>query len=170
MARRASSFRRGPRRATDWGASSVATAFTGVSGSTVALLETFTPIIGGETLIRTRGLLTIMSDQVTTQERQMGAVGIAVVTAQAESVGITAIPHPDTDAAWGGWLWHTYFARQMEFVTGAGFDPNWVQNIVIDSKAMRKVDEDERIVVVVENSSPHGMLINTSMRVLSKVH
>ena len=170
--RRGSSFVRGQRRATDWSASSVSTAFAAVAASSAVLLETFTPVVGGETVIRTRGLFAIVSDQQGANESQIGAVGIAVVTAQAVSVGITAIPHPDTDAAWGGWFWHSYFKDQTFFRSSVGitFGPQMVRQIVIDSKAMRKVDEDERVVVVVENSGAFGIQVDNSERFLSKLH
>ena len=163
-------FSRGARRPTDWSASAVLTAWQAVAASTVTLLETFTPIVGGETVIRTRGFLAISPDQNATNEQQVGAFGICVVTAQAESVGITAIPHPDTDAAWGGWLYHTYFACQMRVGDSTGFiSPSGI-SWAIDSKAMRKVDEDERLVVVIENSAGFGLQVYNSERFLTKVH
>ena len=171
MARRVrTTFVRGPRKGTDWSASTPVAAFVNVGGSAVALLETFTPIAGGETVIRTRGLFTWMSDQTGANESQIGAVGIGVVSEQAATVGITAIPHPDTDAAWGGWLWHSYFASRLEFVSAVGVLPEMAHNIVIDSKAMRKVGENERLVVVCENSSTTGIRVLTSIRLLSKLH
>ncbi len=173
MARRAvrsSRFSRGPRRATDWSASGAQAAVTGVGASTATLLQSFTPIVGGETAIRIRGLIGVASDQQSATELQLGAVGIAVVTQQAQSVGITAIPHPDTDAAWGGWMWHSYFARKIFFTTGVGFQFDVMHQIPIDSKSMRKVDEDERLVVVVENSAAFGIDIYANIRILSKVH
>ena len=172
MARRVrnSGFNRGPRRAVDWSASAPIAGYSGLAGSSAVISENFTPIVGGETIIRTRGLFSYGSDQVAATEDIVGAFGICVVTAQALSVGITAVPHPATDASWGGWLYHTFFAQQMRFASAIGLEPQWVNNIVIDSKAMRKVDEDERLVVVIENTSTTGMLFYNSERFLSKVH
>ena len=171
MARRAALRGRfGPRRSVDWSASAPLTGYAAVAASSAVLLETFVPVTGGETVIRTRGLFSFKSDQSAASEENVGALGIAVVTAQAVSVGITAIPHPVTDAAWGGWFYHTYFSRAMLVLSGVGVDPNNVMNIVIDSKAARKVDEDERLVVVIENSSAAGMEVTTMERFLSKLH
>ncbi len=171
MARRARSFTRGPRRAVDWSASGVLTTGVTVAAGVALLLESFTPIVGGETLIRTRGVLAFWSDQSATNETQIGAFGIAVVTQQAVSVGITAIPHPGTDAAWGGWVYHTYLHARFQIGSAVGFQGNFATQIEIDSKGMRKVDEDERLVVVVENMNPsHGFVIANSERFLSKVH
>ena len=164
------SFARGPRKAVDWSASAVATDMTTLTASSVVLSEVFVPIVGGETVIRTRGLFSYRSDQFAASEVQIGAVGIAVVTEQASTVGITAVPHPNTDSAWGGWLWHSYFLSRVDVSSAVGVQFDGVHNIVIDSKAMRKVDEDERLVVVVENSGAFGIQFNTSERFLSKIH
>jgi len=69
MARRVvRSFRRGPRKATDWSASAVITAELNVPAASAVLDESFTPIAGGETLIRTRGMLGFRTDQVSADE------------------------------------------------------------------------------------------------------
>ena len=173
MARRfGRSFPRGARKAVDWSASAAQQSQLTVAAGTAVLAEAFIPIVGGETVIRTRGMLGISSDQVSSNEVQLGAFGMCIVTAQAVSVGITAIPHPATDAAWGGWFYHTFLMSELIVLSAAGFDSNFMgQTIVIDSKAMRKVDEDERLVVVIENSSASaGFRIAHSERLLSKVH
>ena len=141
-----------------------------MAAASAVLVQSFTPIVGGETIIRTRGLFSVASDQVASAESYMGAYGLAVVTAQALSVGITAIPHPVTDAPWGGWFFHQYFCADYHVVASTGIAAPWFSNYVIDSKAMRKLDEDERLVAVVENSSGEGMKLWDSIRILTKVH
>jgi len=171
MARRfVRSFKRGPRRAVDWSASAIISTVTSLAGSSAALSQVFTPIVGGETLIRTRGLFSYASDQLAATENIVGAFGISVVSEQAATVGITAVPHPATDAAWGGWLYHTYFAARFGFLSSIGFEHDVLNHIVIDSKAMRKVDEDDRLVIVVENTSSTGMIFMDNVRLLSKIH
>ena len=169
MARRPGRFVRGPRSATDWSASVAATAFVPLAASTIVLDQVFTPIAGGETVLRTRGRFTYGSDQANVNEQQLGAVGIGVVSEQAATVGVTACPHPDTDAAWGGWLWHSYYGSQTRIATAVGWN-ELSGGFIIDSKAMRKVGENERLIIVVENSSPFGMIYSVSIRILSKVH
>jgi len=171
MARRAGRFNRGPRRPTDWSASAPLTAILSVGQNSAVLDESFVPIVGGETVIRTRGMIGFKSDQQLGDELQIGAFGICKVTAQALSVGITAIPHPSTDAAWGGWLVHQYIMSVFEFASASGVNPDSLHTIVIDSKAMRKIDEDERLVTVWENTSAtHAMDVFSSFRFLTKVH
>ena len=57
------------------------------------------------TILRTRLLLSYMSDQDSTSERPFGAYGEMIVTENASAVGITAIPAPsvDTDGDWYIW-------------------------------------------------------------------
>ena len=172
MARRITrgrSFVRGVRSATDWSASAVSTALTSIAASTVLLHQVFTPIAGGETVLRSRGMFYFGSDQSAAIEETLGAVGIGIVSEQAATVGVTAVPHPDTDAAWGGWLWHSYFAARTQVASAIGFEQS-LQHIVIDSKGMRKIGENERLIMVVANSSSFGMLMTMSARFLTKVH
>ncbi len=69
MPRRAGGrFQRGPRRSTDWSASAALTAAVVVPAGAAILLEAFVPIVGGETIIRTRGFLGWKSDQVAASE------------------------------------------------------------------------------------------------------
>jgi len=170
MARRVRSFSRGPRRALDWSASTPATAFASLAGSTSAISQIFVPIVGGETVVRTRGMFGWGTDNAAGDEPQIGAYGICVVSEPAASVGITAVPTPDTDAAWGGWLYHTYFMSNTEFQSSVGVNFDNIRRIVIDSKAMRKIDENDRLITVIQNSSADGMIFNDSTRFLTKVH
>ena len=98
-------------------------------------------------------------------------MGICIVTAQAASVGVTAIPHPVTDAAWGGWLVHQFLASKILRFSGVGFDNRVYNTVEIDSKGVRKIDEDERLVVIFENTSAaDGFEVAASFRFLTKIH
>jgi len=168
MARRARSFVGGSKRHGEWAGSSPITSFQALAAGTAVLSQIFSPFVGGETVIRTRGLFSHASDQNAAVEDRVGAVGIGVVSAQAVSVGITAVPHPDTDSGWNGWLYHSYFAGRMGFASASGFNPGMAVDIVIDSKAMRKVGDEERVVVVVQNSASTGMVFYDAIRIYSK--
>ena len=172
MARRAvRGFSRGVRRKVDWSASTPQASLNAVAAGSAALLQTFVAIVGGETVIRTRGSVGWQSDQAVADEVQLGAFGICVVSEQAATIGITAVPHPATDAAWGGWLWHSYFQSKLEFLSAVGLEPNFMHTMVVDSKAMRKVLDDEILCVVVENShATFGIDVADSFRFLTKVN
>jgi len=172
MARRfAPRSRGGVRRKTDWFASAPLTAPVAVAASSAVLLEVAVPFDVGETVIRIRGLVSVRSDQVVASENMLGAFGIGIVTEQAATAGIASIPHPVTDGGWDGWMWHTYFADRFTFLDSSGFsDGVSPRHYVIDSKAMRKVDGNERLVVVVENSTATGINVTSMERILSKVN
>ena len=154
----------------DWSASAALAAPVAIGGGSAGLLELFVPIAGGETVIRIRGLATVASDQTAAAEDQIGAFGVGVVSEQAATVGITAVPFPVADAAWGGWMWHSYFARNIVSLSSVGIDAGLTHQIIIDTKAMRKVGENERLIMVVENVGAGGIDVTTQMRLLSKVH
>ena len=158
----------GSKRHGQWAGSTPQTAFTALAASSVVLTQIFTPFDGGETVVRTRGLFGWQTDTINATEDQMGAVGIGIVSEQAASLGVTAVPHPDFDAGWGGWLWHSYFASSFKQATAASFIGDSFNRIVIDSKAMRKVGDNERLVFVCQNSSTTGMVFYDSFRLYSK--
>jgi len=122
-----------------------------------------------ETVVRTRGLFTVMSDQAGSTERPFGAFGIAVVSVQAATVGITALPLPYANADSDLWFVHGYWAATIQASTAVAF-ANTSRDYMIDSKAMRKVSPDERVVVVIENGdATGGIRYNWNIRLLGKV-
>jgi len=170
MARRFVSRPRGVRRQTDWSASANQTSLLAVAGSSAVLSQIFVPFTGGETIIRIRGNISWGSDQSAATESQLGAYGIAVVTAQAVSVGITAVPHPGTDGSWDGWMYHTYMASHLQSLSSVGVEPGFLHTVEVDSKSMRKITDDERMVFVIENMASTGFQIFDMFRVLTKLH
>ncbi len=50
------------------------------------------------TIVRTRLFMHVRSDQVAASEDYGCALGVAVVGAPAEAIGVTAVPTPDTDS------------------------------------------------------------------------
>ena len=94
---------------------------------------------------------------------------MAVVSDQAAAVGVTAVPDPISDSGSDMFLMHQYFAAPFRFsaagvaVIAATFE--------FDSKAMRKISEDETLVVVVANSNAaHGLEYLLQFRMLLKVN
>ena len=80
---------------------------------------------------------------------------MGIVTVQAFTVGgVTALPAPFTTPEWDGWLWHSYF--QMHGVSAQAVGADVARNVsadlrmVIDSKAMRKISENEVLFGVLE--------------------
>ncbi len=105
------------------------------------------------TIVRTRALVSVVSDQLAASELQIGAFGIGIVNDVAGALGITGIPGPDTDCGWPGWFVFQWLQGDFQFGDATGFNPQGFTQYVIDSKAMRKVSAEQDIAVVFENSS-----------------
>jgi len=116
-----------------------------------------------ETVVRTRGALTVMTDQQASGEDQIGALGMIRVTDRAIAAGIASIPGPMTDGDDDGWFLWVPFAQMQT-------SPNDTFNVplVFDSKAQRIVREGQQLAVVVENGGPHGLNIVLNLRALSR--
>ncbi len=122
------------------------------------------------TVVRTRGILFGRSDQTAASENWGGAMGIAVVSDQASAVGITALPTPVTD--FGSDLWFMLLQQQGRFdLKSAVGVLESGRTVDIESKAMRKVDVGQDIVVVIETTS-FNLSWSTSLgfRMLIKLH
>ena len=172
-ARRSFGRRVGVRRATVW--LSTVPQETTITGGTGAVLLTSLSAAGKAflpfTVVRTVGMLYISSDQVANSETQFVAYGAAVVSEQAVAIGITAIPTPITDI--DSDLWFAYQtavnATQVASSIGMGFAAGTAYPF--DSRAMRKVDEGEDVVTVLETAGiSDGVVVRSTDRILVKLH
>ncbi len=139
------------RRATSWLRSPLLTGPDTLAAASAVIDSLF---ITGEptTIIRIRGAIAVTSDQFASSETWIGAVGVCVVSDQANAIGVTAVPTPVTDADSDLWMMHQYFQGAVAFSTAAAFDFQRYTQFPFDSKAMRKMNEDESLLFVVENS------------------
>jgi len=153
------------RRSTAWSSSAVVTSLTAVPAASIILTQILIPTITEQTITRVRGMLTVKSDQQAASENQLGAFGMAVVEEPAATVGVTAVPQPITDAASEAWF--VWFAIAQNFIIATNGATLGVQ-YVIDSKAMRKVNSEQRVVIVLENASAtHAFQFWFHLRMLS---
>ncbi len=142
-------YPRRSRRSTDWGAGVVGSEI--IQTSSGKSLGTF----GGSftepsTLVRIRGdFLAFIRVSDTIGEGARYAFGIAIVTDQAFAAGIASIPGPLAEDDWDGWLFHRYgslFTPLAAQADGAAAGSTW-HRWEIDSKAMRKVDDDNMTLI-----------------------
>ena len=122
------------------------------------------------TVVRTRGMLYIESDQTAAAEFQGANYGACIVSDQAVAIGITAIPTPTSDQ--GSDAWFTF--ESIYNSTGAGDTDNIRGHQKdYDSRAMRRVEDGFQVVFVME-SHPAGLtsgLVLTHIgRLLIKLH
>ena len=151
--RRGSFPARGPRRLNSWDDGTGGVPAQTITGSTVAFVGNAVSVLtDGTTLVRTRGQLdVILAAASAAGDGYQGAFGIGVTTQAAVAVGITAVPTPITEQTWDGWLYWTPISVHVGEATAG--DKNWAsgaQRTTVDSKAMRKLKEDQSIFAVWE--------------------
>ena len=124
------------------------------------------------TIVRTRGILAYVSDQTAASENYSAALSMAVVSDQALGIGVTAVPTGFTDLGSDLFWVHQMMAGRFEFISGVGVSsPNAMQVIEYDSKAMRRVDDDQDLAIVLETSSLSlGINVFHAARILIKLH
>ena len=175
MARKSGFVRRGNamRREMLWfGGAFTATAIASASGSVLmtslnAAALAFRPF----TIVRNHAYLHINSDQVGVSENYSVAFGKAVVSDQAVDVGITALPTPVADNASDLWFFHQILMSRFLFADGTGLSPNIGIGGSFDSKAMRKVEDGQDVVSVVETTAiSSGVDVFQFYRMLVKLH
>ena len=107
----------------------------------------------GLTVARIRGLLSFVQTVTTAAgDGFVGAVGIGITTNDATAIGATAVPGPITEMDWDGWLWHQFFDTRENVASGAAVDGISSLQYAIDSKAMRKLDENMAIFAMIERT------------------
>ena len=120
------------------------------------------------TIVRSRGRISIQPQSYVADLNIVGAFGIGLVSDEAATVGITVIPEPFSDADWGGWMVWQSFALHYEFHDSTGSFLE-LEAIEIDSKAMRKVEPNSRMVFVAE-SQGGAFFIAETVRLLEMLH
>ncbi len=121
------------------------------------------------TVIRTHMFWQVRSDQTGASEDYGASLGLAVVSDQALAIGVTAIPTPETDRGSDLFFVHSSLYSRFEFVSGVGFHPASGIREKVDSKAMRKVNDDQDLVIVVETpANVASASINLAGRMLIK--
>ena len=157
--RRSFAGRSGVKRPTNWIASAIVTANTPLAAATAIVDQEFTAAQiaalaqAGGTIVRTRGILWVTSDQEAATEDPFGAMGMMVVRDQARIAGVAAVPTPVAEAENDGFFVHQWWNAGLRFGSTIGFTGNPWKRYEFDSKAQRKFTSSDAIVVTIENSS-----------------
>ena len=143
-----------------------AASFSSLAAGSSVIVGSF--VSGGDaTVVRTRGMLQILTDQRAATEEVHGALGMAVVSQDAFDSGIAAVPTPISDIGSNSWLLWTPFEHAFGFGSNIGIQEPSSSVFTFDSKAMRKFNADQRLVVVLENSrSAFGLRFHLIIRTL----
>ena len=163
------------RRQTDWGVGTGGNGVTNVGNTTPQFVGGAIAITGEPlTLIRIRGyfsvsllLATAASDGFT------GAFGIGLASVTAVATGIGSVPTPIAEANGDNWLYWQAFAVKGAQLFAAGAGPGMEQLgtyffAEIDSKAMRKLDNELSVYAAVEMGAEVGTA-NTEVHHNSRV-
>ncbi len=123
------------------------------------------------TVIRTRGIWSIISDQQTANENMEMSIGHAVVSEQASAIGVTAVPTPVSESDSDLFFVYDSVIGSTRILSSVGFNENENKLRDVDSKAMRKVEDGSDIVSVVETGvGSSGLIVTTFFRQLIKLH
>ena len=169
MARRSRFVRPAPRTKMWIGAGVGPATIVGSTVRTVSGLTAGALLLRPFTVLRTRLIVHIESDQAIAAEANDGAFGYIVVTDTASSLGITAIPtpllNPEAD-------WFVFQPLSFNFLhlSSVGFEGNSGVQYIVDSKAMRKVGPDDDIAGIVQMRGADGSVITTTGRRLIQLH
>jgi len=123
------------------------------SGAKV-LISSFDPLISAmvkPTIVRTRGVVSYFPSFGASLSFA-GAFGMAVVTDRAVAAGVVSLPDPVSDSGWDGWFVWRSFANRVEFDTAAGVELAG-RDFEVDSKAMRKMTDDETLIMIAASQS-----------------
>ena len=144
---------RSPRRLTGW-EGGPQNSGTNITTNTAQVGTVGAQVISdGLTLIRTRGFFAVYAVAVSAiSSGWLGAVAIGITSLEAFNAGIASLRSPLTDADSDSWLWHQFFDVRAITATisdGANGDA-LVFKTDVDSKAMRKLTEDDVIYVIID--------------------
>ena len=170
------------RRQTDWvgGVQSGQTAILSIAASTAAIVSAIdtriSPVnaLAPGTIVRIRGMLNFIPTDISVDRNSFGAFGICIVNGEAFDAGIASVISPWTESFDDRWLYHTYWSSlfRTDIVgTDAGASAHASDQIVIDSKAMRKFSEGDVVISVIENvSATAAVNFFLNFRTLVKLH
>ncbi len=117
---------------------------------TVALGDVAGSAAGTQTLFRTRGEILVQLDATAVDERVLIALGMMVVKENAFAAGVASVPHPGVDGE-ADWFWFGYasLTTAAEAAVSGAFS-GLFHRVPVDSKAMRKMKGDEKVILVAE--------------------
>ena len=169
MAARRPNPARGPRRKTLW-LQFQPTNVTLGSGSSALIfsLNAAALALRPFTLVRSHFEIMTRSDQSAAVEQQLVGVGMAVVSDESRAVGITAIPTPISELGSSLWFLNRLIFGQESTVIDTSMG---ARTVAVDSKAMRKVEVGQDIVIVGEASATgEAAILTLGGRILVKTN
>ena len=165
---------RSPQRKTAWIQGPDSVQVSTLAGNTCVLFASFDTrasnlIDSPFTIVRTRGLFSVIDVAVDTAFFPFGAFGAVVVGGEAFDAGVASLPCPYSEAFFDRWLVHQYWSTANIISTGVSHGR--LERFTIDSRAMRKVETGDVICFLVENgSNTEAITFQLDFRQLVKLH
>jgi len=154
-------FQTRSKRRTSWGGARVDmdTLVTGTPQFAVMQTEAQLEEFPTPTIVRTRGQLGVKADSGAAASPHLSSVGLGIYLADSAAVTAGSLQLPITDIG-SDWLWW-WNAVITENIGGAAeniANGGWMlfERVVVDSKAMRKVKNNQVLVLVAELFSEQG--------------
>jgi len=171
MARRAAFHHsRAAKRSSVWlGFNLASTSLVGSSKQQLLVLNASALALRPFTVVRTHLLLRFESDQAAVSETPRGAVAGIVIDEIASAAGAASMPGPGTvtDA---DWFFYQVVTVHFQFLSSIGFQGDSGVQYNVNSKAMRKVDVDQDLVIMSEMLGASGAILAIGGRILVKLH
>ena len=150
------------RRKTGWNEGPFSTILSLAAAGSTAWSTGQQSLLDGQTIVRLRGEFSysIVAAASANDGFDAMAVGVCIISENAQGIGVTATPQPLSDIGWDGWLYHRLVTGIKALTTDAG--ETWGNagsaqgRVEIDSKAMRKFRATDVIVGVVEMGTEVG--------------
>jgi len=157
----------GKRRETSWfSIGLVQSSNAGTGSSLLAVLNAAALAKRPFTVVRVHMTVQVRTDNIAS-ETQIAAIGMAVVSDQASAAGVASVPTPITDLASDLFFVHKIIMGHNAFSTAAAFSIPGGTVVDIDSKAMRKVNDDQDVIITAEGGAD-GFVIDVMGRMLIK--
>ena len=163
---------RGSRKSSDWGVGPAVANQTLSATGKLLWTTGVTPVANSLTVARTRGhVIVVLLTAGSASAGFFGAHGIYMMTEDAFAVGVTAALDPLVDSSSDMWIWHSFWGVNATTATIAdGVNAvGAVSRIDIDSKAMRKDFDGDRVMVGVTGVTEIGAataVVNADVRQL----
>ena len=106
----------------------------------------------GSTITRVRGIISVALDSAAADIDVTGAIGFGIFGDSAFAAGVASLLTPYDEANWGGWFVHQYYTMRYELLDATGSLFSSIE-FEIDSKAQRKLELQNTMVVVAESNS-----------------
>ena len=141
--------RSGSRGVKEWtGAAFAEVNLTQTQSIQVFFLETGSP----STILRIRGEILVKGTPDAITDDEIVGLGAIVVSEASQVAGGAAVPGP-IDAPNSPWLWHAYVPLAAGQAALDGSDIGSFARVTVDSKAMRRIGINERLIFVGELST-----------------